>query len=104
MGIPKDSFLQSMGVSTTSALDAFSIAVIGLANISGTIAAGAMGKYFQKKNLLSLIYLDRTIAAAAFIMMPIRSNSVLLFSATVGGLMVSNCSTHLGIGCPYLWP
>ena len=97
MGIPKDSFLQSMGVSTTSALGAFSIAVIGLTNLLGTIAAGAMGKYFQKKNLLSLIYLGRTIAAAAFIMMPITSNSVLLFSATMGGLWLATVPLTSGL-------
>ena len=97
MGIPKDSFLQSIGVSTTSVLGAFSIAVIGLTNLLGTIAAGAMGRYYQKKNLLSLIYLGRTIAAAAFIMMPITSNSVLLFSATMGGLWLATVPLTSGL-------
>jgi len=97
MGIPQDSLLRSIGVSTTSALGAFSIAVIGIANLLGTIAAGALGKYFPKKNLLSLIYVGRTIAAAAFIMMPITSNSVLLFSAVMGGLWLATVPLTSGL-------
>jgi MFS family permease len=97
MGIPKDSFLRSMGVSTTSALGAFSIAVIGMANLLGTVAAGALGKYFPKKDLLSLIYLGRTIVASAFIMMPITSNSVLLFSIAMGGLWLATVPLTSGL-------
>ena len=72
------------------------------ANLLGTIAAGALGKYFPKKNLLSLIYVGRTIAAAVFIMMPITSNSVLLFSAVMGGLWLATVPLPR-IGSPYLW-
>ncbi len=97
IGIPQDSLLRSIGVSTTSALGAFSIAVIGMANLLGTIAAGALGKYFPKKNLLSLIYVGRTIAAAVFIMMPITSNSVLLFSAVMGGLWLATVPLTSGL-------
>ncbi|MBT90368.1 MAG: MFS transporter [Deltaproteobacteria bacterium] len=97
IGIPQDSLLRSIGVSTTSALGAFSIAVIGMANLLGTIAAGALGKYFPKKNLLSLIYTGRTIAAAVFIMMPITSNSVLLFSTVMGGLWLATVPLTSGL-------
>jgi MFS family permease len=97
IGIPQDSLLRSIGVSTTSALGAFSIAVIGMANLLGTIAAGALGKYFPKKNLLSLIYAGRTIAAAVFIMMPITSNSVLLFSTVMGGLWLATVPLTSGL-------
>ena len=97
LGIPQDSLLRSIGVSTTSALGAFSIAVIGMANLLGTIAAGALGKYFPKKNLLSLIYTGRTIAAAVFIMMPITSNSILLFSTVMGGLWLATVPLTSGL-------
>jgi len=97
IGIPQDSLLRSIGVSTTSALGAFSIAVIGMANLLGTIAAGALGKYFPKKNLLSLIYTGRTIAAAVFIMMPITSNSILLFSTVMGGLWLATVPLTSGL-------
>ena len=68
--IPQNSVLRSMGIASTSSLGAFSIAIIGTANLVGTITAGALGSRFPKKSLLSLIYLGRTIAAALFIMIP----------------------------------
>ncbi len=45
--------LAGLGVSSTSALGAVAISVIGLANIAGTIYAGALGKRFTKKYLLA---------------------------------------------------
>ena len=50
--IPQNSILRSMGVSSVSSLGAFSIALIGSANIIGAIAAGALGKHFPIKHLL----------------------------------------------------
>ena len=58
------SLLHSMGVSTTSALGAIAISIIGLANIAGTLFAGWLGKYFPKKYILAGIYTGRTIVAA----------------------------------------
>jgi MFS family permease len=97
LGIPQDSLLRNIGVSSTSALGAFSIAVIGVANLFGTIAAGALGKYFPKKHLLSLIYIGRTITAAIFIMLPITSNSVLLFSIVMGALWLATVPLTAGL-------
>ena len=57
--------LARIGITTTSALGAVSIAVIGLFNIGGTLTAGWLGKRYTKKYLLSGIYIGRTIAAAA---------------------------------------
>jgi MFS family permease len=59
--------LAGMGITTTSALGAFAIAVIGMANIGGTLAAGALGRHFPRKYLLSGIYAARTLVAAWFI-------------------------------------
>ena len=38
--------LDNMGISTTSALGAVAISLIGLANIGGTLLAGWLGKYY----------------------------------------------------------
>ncbi|HSF92174.1 MAG TPA: MFS transporter, partial [Paracoccaceae bacterium] len=43
--------LAAIGITTTSALGAFSIAVIGVANIAGAIYAGYLGKRLSKKYL-----------------------------------------------------
>ncbi|MBC7156460.1 MAG: MFS transporter, partial [Rhodobacteraceae bacterium] len=53
--------LASLGVSTTSGLGAVSIAVIGLANIAGTILAGWLGNRYSRKYLLAGIYTLRTL-------------------------------------------
>ena len=86
-----------MGVSTVSSLGAFSIALIGGANIVGAIAAGALGKHFPKKHLLSLIYLGRTLAASAFILTPMTPDTVVLFSITMGALWLATVPLTSGL-------
>jgi len=53
--------LAGMGITTTSALGALSISLIGLANIGGTILAGYLGKRYSKKYLLAAIYTLATV-------------------------------------------
>ena len=81
--------LHGLGITTASALGAVAIGLIGLANIAGTLAAGWAGKRFAKKNLLALIYTGRTIAAAAFILLPITPTSVIVFSIVMGALWLA---------------
>ncbi len=89
--------LAGMGITTTSALGAMSIAVIGLANIVGTITAGWLGKRYTKKYLLTGIYVARTIAAAWFILAPITPTSVLVFSAVMGALWLATVPLTSGL-------
>ncbi len=89
--------LAALGVSTTSALGAISISLIGLANIAGTITAGWLGKRYTKKYLLAAIYLGRTIAAGLFIMMPITPTSVLVFSVSMGALWLATVPLTSGL-------
>ncbi|MDC1499139.1 MFS transporter, partial [Amylibacter sp.] len=65
-------------------LGAFSIALIGAANIVGTISAGYFGKYYKKKNLLAIVYTGRTLIAIIFIMVPMTPLTVVTFSITMG--------------------
>ncbi|HEX9857363.1 MAG TPA: MFS transporter, partial [Paracoccaceae bacterium] len=81
--------LAALGITTTSALGAVSISVIGLANIVGTITAGWLGKRYSKKYLLAGIYTARTVVAALFIMLPMTPASVLLFSFFMGALWLA---------------
>ncbi|MGB3315948.1 MAG: MFS transporter, partial [Albidovulum sp.] len=81
--------LASLGVSTTSALGAVAISLIGLANIVGTITAGWLGKRYSKKYLLAAIYAGRTIVAAAFILVPMTPATVVLFSVAMGSLRLA---------------
>ena len=89
--------LASIGITTTSALGAVAISLIGLANIAGSIFAGWLGKRYSKKYLLAGIYTLRTIAAAAFILMPITPTSVVIFSLVMGGLWLATVPLTSGL-------
>ncbi|MCK5778466.1 MAG: MFS transporter [Rhodospirillales bacterium] len=95
--IPPDSMIRAIGVNSTTALGAFSLALIGFMNIVGTITAGALGRNFSKKYLLSMIYVGRTVAAAAFIMIPMTPTTVVLFSLTMGGLWLATVPLTSGL-------
>ncbi len=89
--------LASLGVSTTSALGAVSISLIGLANIVGSITAGWLGKRYSKKYLLAAIYTGRTIAAAAFILVPMTPTTVIIFSVAMGSLWLATVPLTSGL-------
>jgi len=89
--------LHNIGITTTSALGAVAISIIGLANIAGTLTAGWLGKRYSKKNLLAAIYLGRTLIAAAFIMTPITPATVLLFSVSMGALWLATVPLTSGL-------
>ncbi|GGE07517.1 Predicted arabinose efflux permease, MFS family [Gemmobacter megaterium] len=95
--VAPNGMLASLGITTTSALGALSIAVIGLANIAGTIFAGWLGARYTRKYLLAGIYTLRTIAAALFIMMPITPASVLVFSLVMGALWLATVPLTSGL-------
>ena len=89
--------IAGLGITTTSALGAVAISVIGLANIAGTLTAGWAGKRFTKKYLLAGIYTGRTVAAAVFILLPITPGSVLVFSVVMGALWLATVPLTSGL-------
>ncbi len=89
--------LDNMGISTTSALGAVAISLIGIANIGGTLLAGWAGKHWPKKYLLAGIYTGRTIVAALFIIFPITPESVILFSIAMGSLWLATIPLTSGL-------
>jgi predicted MFS family arabinose efflux permease len=95
--ISPGSLLSDVGISSTSALGAISISVIGLFNIGGSILSGYFGKRYPKKYLLAGIYTARTLASAAFILLPITPASVLIFSAVMGCLWLATVPLTSGL-------
>lgn len=95
--IDPSGMLASIGVTTTSALGAVAISLIGLANIVGTIFAGWLGNRYSKKYLLTGIYIGRTLIAAAFIMLPITPTTVILFSIGMGSLWLATVPLTSGL-------
>ncbi len=95
--IDPNGMLAGLGITTTSALGAVAISLIGLANIVGTLAAAWAGKRYSKKYLLAGIYMARTIVAAAFILSPITPASVLIFSVVMGALWLATVPLTSGL-------
>ena len=89
--------LISLVCNSIEGLGALSMALIGLFNIIGCLLAGALGKNYTKKYLLSLIYTGRTIAAIIFIILPITPISVALFSIVMGSLWLATVPLTSGI-------
>ncbi|MAM61916.1 MFS transporter [Maritimibacter sp. UBA3975] len=89
--------LASVGVTTTSALGALAMALVGAANVAGTLFAGWLGGRVQKKYVLVGIYTLRTVFAAVFIMLPITPLSVVVFSITMGSLWLATVPLTSGL-------
>ncbi len=95
--IDPNGILAGIGVTTTSALGAVAISLIGLANIAGTITAGWAGRRFSRKYLLAGIYAARTLVAAGFILLPITPGSVIIFSVLMGSLWLATVPLTSGL-------
>ena len=95
--ISPDGLLAKMGITTTAALGAVAIGVIGVFNIIGTITAGALGNVYRKKYLLAGIYAGRTLIAAWFILVPMTPFTVLVFSVVMGSLWLATVPLTSGL-------
>jgi predicted MFS family arabinose efflux permease len=87
IGIHMPSYLKDQGLSPGVATTA--LALIGLFNVFGTYAAGALGARLPKKNILSAIYLLRAAVITVFLLAPLTPWSVFLFAAAMGLLWLS---------------
>jgi len=89
------SYLTDRGLSANVGM--YALALVGLFNIFGSFASGALGARYTKKYLLSSIYLLRSIAIALFILTPVSEGSVYLFSAVIGLLWLSTVPLTNGV-------
>ena len=87
IGVHMPSYLRDKGLSPQVA--SYALALIGLFNVFGTYAAGALGQHIAKKNILATIYFSRAVVIAVFIAMPLSPISVYIFSAVMGLLWLS---------------
>lgn len=87
IGVHMPSYLRDKGLSPQVA--SYALALIGLFNVFGTYAAGALGQRMQKKNILAFIYLARAVVIAVFIAAPLSPASVYIFASVMGLLWLS---------------
>ena len=67
----------------------YALALIGLFNVFGTYAAGVLGQKLPKRNILAFIYLARSFAIVAFLVVPLSPASVYVFASVMGLLWLS---------------
>ena len=82
IGAHLPAYLSDLGQS--SWLGATALALIGGFNIVGCILWGLAGDRYSKKMLLASIYSLRALAMTIFLLLPVSSTSVILFSAAMG--------------------
>ena len=67
----------------------WAIALIGLFNILGSLASGVLGQKYSKPMMLSYLYIGRSIAVTAFLLLPQTPTSIIIFSIVMGILWLS---------------
>jgi predicted MFS family arabinose efflux permease len=87
IGVHMPSYLKDQGFGPQVATVA--LMLIGLFNVFGTYAAGALGQRLAKRHILATIYLSRAVAIVLFLWAPLTPASVYAFSAVMGLLWLS---------------
>jgi MFS family permease len=87
IGVHMPSYLKDHGLSPQVA--SYALAIIGLFNVIGTYATGALGQRLAKRHILAFIYLARSVAIVVFLWAPLTPTSVYVFSAVMGVLWLS---------------
>jgi MFS family permease len=80
-------YLKDAGLS--AAIGGWTLAVIGLANAVGSLGSGWLSTRMSKRWLLAWIYLGRSVAIAAFILLPATPVTSILFGISIGLLWLS---------------
>ena len=78
-------------------IGAYSLALIGLFNIGGSLLSGIAGQRFSMKFSLSFIYTARAVAITALLLLPKTPLVVLGFAAVMGLLWLSTVPLTTGI-------
>jgi MFS family permease len=78
-------------------IGAWTIALIGLFNIVGSLSSGWLSGRMPKRYLLSSIYFARALSIVAFIVFPATTVSTLLFGAVTGLLWLSTVPPTSGL-------
>lgn len=75
----------------------WTLALVGLFNIVGSLASGALSGRLPKRHILAAIYFARAVLISAFIFMPVTPVTALGFGAVIGLLWLSTIPPTSGI-------
>lgn len=82
----------------------WTIAVIGLFNIAGSLLSGWLGSRLPKQMLLASIYFLRALAIAAFLLVPVSEFTAYAFAAAMGLLWLSTVPLTAGLVTLFFGP
>ncbi len=88
-------YLVDRGLSTQ--VGGWTIAVIGLFNIVGSLTSGWLGNRMPKRYILSVIYFGRAMAILGFILLPVTAVTSIVFGAVMGFLWLSTVAPTQGL-------
>jgi len=75
----------------------WSIAVIGLFNVVGSLLSGYLGGRLPKQLLLATIYFSRAVVIGLFVLFPVTELSAYMFAAAMGLLWLSTVPLTAGL-------
>jgi predicted MFS family arabinose efflux permease len=81
----------------TSGVAAVSLGIIGLANIAGSLSAGALGSRFRMKYLLFWVYFSRAAFIALYLVAPKTPLTFYVFAAALGLSWLSTVPPTAGL-------
>ena len=80
-----------------ASVSATALAIIGLANIVGSIGAGWLGQFRRMKMILVWMYASRAVAVAIYLMAPKTPLTFYLFAAVLGVTWLSTVAPTAGL-------
>lgn len=87
IGVHLVTYVEDLGFS--GGVGATSLALIGLFNVAGSLAAGVLGATRSNNALLAGVYGARAVVIAAFLLIPTSSATILVFGALMGTLWLT---------------
>src|SRR5580704_9106051 len=89
------SYLVDRGLSAQ--VGGWTLAIIGLFNIIGSLTSGWLGSRMPKRFILSTIYFARALSIVAFVLLPTSAVTTLIFGAVTGLLWLSTVPPTSGL-------
>ncbi len=80
-----------------TSVSGIAIGIIGLANIAGSLGAGALGARYRMKHLLFWVYLSRAVLVLLYLAAPKTAMTVYLFAAGLGLTWLSTIPPTAGL-------
>ena len=89
------SYLVDRGLSVH--IGGWTLAIIGLFNIIGSLGSGYLGTFLPKRYILSTIYFCRALSIVVFILLPASPTATVIFGAVTGLLWLSTVPPTSGL-------